>query len=130
MHLQRLISKQIYTNQQQGQLFAQYAFLLEAISDDINRIWRYSITQKKNIKQLQKLLEESKESLEEAFHISYNLNHDRIDHLRKRRDALRETALTFTTPHQIRIAHYALNIAERSSDMMHLALMWRLKSSE
>ncbi len=128
LHLQRLISKQTYTNQQQGQIYAQYAFLLEILSDDINRIWRFSVEQKRTVKPLRKLFEESLASLQDAFHISYNLDHDRIDHLRKRRDTVRTLALSFTQTHQIRIAHYALNIAERSCDLMHLAIMWRFKS--
>jgi len=128
LYLQRLISKQAYSNPQQGQIFSQYAFLLEMMSDDINRIWRFSAEQKKHAKPLAKLLTLSLTCLQDAFHISYNLNHNRIDILRRRRDDIRELALSFTQPHYMRVAHYALNVAERSSDMMHLALMWRVRN--
>lgn len=128
LHLQRLVSKQAHNNQQQGQILAQYAFMLEIMSDDVNRIWRFSVQSKKNAKPIEKILELSLHCMQEAFHISYNPIAQRIEALRKSRDELRALTLKINKAPFTQLSHYALNIAERSADLSQLAIMRKFKS--
>lgn len=129
LYLQRAINKSSYSDDILGRTLYTYSFCLEKISDEIQRLWRTNIKYKiKKTPEIKKQVLDSKEALEMAFDLYFNIGNKKIEDLYNLRDKLRENAMKIKTndPNTQRFIRHLVKIAEDATDLNHLALMKQL----
>ena len=126
LYLQRAINKKSYANTINGRILFTYSFMLEKMSDEIERLWRTNIKYKvfKN-KVIKELMIGSKETLARAFDFYYQKNQVLIDRIYRGRDKVREVSMELVKPDLMtaRFVHHIVKIAEDAADLTHLALV-------
>lgn len=129
LYLERAINKMSYHDSINGRIIFTYSFDLEKISDEVHRLWRTNIKYKvKKTKFLKDLALMSKEALETAFDIYYNIstsNPKKVSELYKIRNKVRELSMSLAKNDAVttRFIRHIVKIAEDAADLSHLALM-------
>lgn len=132
LYLERAINKSSYANSINGRILFTYSFMLEKISDEIERLWRtnikYGVVKSKAVREI---MVSSKETLAYAFDFYYQRNKNRVDALYRIRDNVREMSMGISksNPSTIRLVRHIVKIAEDSADLIHLTLM-RIQDEE
>jgi phosphate uptake regulator len=126
LYLQRAINKMSYSNPVRGRVLFSYSVNLEQLGDEVCRLWRYSIDDKRlaNISS-KKMLELSKSCLESSFDLFYSPNSSRLEALYELREKLRREIGSFKIPNKL--TYQALRVAEGAVDLSHLTLMMNLE---
>jgi len=127
-YLQRAINKMSYQDPINGRILFTYSYVLEKISDEIERLWRLNIQHKpKKSKEIKELIELSKEGLSKAFTIYYQFNSSKIDDIYTIREKVREKSLIRNLdPNTSKFIRHIVKIVEEAADLNHLTLMRKL----
>jgi len=126
LYLQRAINKMSYKDPIRGRALFSYSIELEKIGDDILRLWRTNIESKnKKPKNLQKLIELSKQCLEKSFDLYYRLDSKGVEELYNLREKVRRGV--DLVKGSDKFVRQALRIAEGAVDLSHLTLMIKLE---
>jgi phosphate uptake regulator len=127
--LERAINKMSYKDPIIGRAIFTYAFSLEKIGDEIQRLWRTNIKYKpKKSKELKKLIEQSYEGLGKSFEFYYQFNIKKAEEIANLRDRLREESMSLSKDKfTIRIIRHSLKIIEEATDLNQLTLMIKLE---
>ncbi len=127
-YLQRAINKMSYQDPINGRILFTYSYVLEKISDEIERLWRLNIQHKpKKSKEIRELIELSKEGLSKAFNIYYQFNSSKLDDIYVIREKVREKSmLKRIDPDTSRFIRHIVKIVEEAADLNHLTLMSKL----
>lgn len=127
--LERAINKMSYKDPIVGRALFTYAFQLENIADEIQRLWRTNIKYKvKKSKELKKLIINSKDGLDKAFEFYFQFNLKKSEELASLRDKLREDSMELTKDKYVaRLIRHALKIIEDATDLNQLTIMIKLE---
>ena len=132
LFLQRSIMKLSYPDPVVGRIMFAYSFALEKIGDEILRIWRTNIENKvKKDKKTKEIILLSKKGLEKAFEVYYQSSPEKVKEIMKIKDSIRKKSIKLLNinPATTKFLMHSVKIVEDSSDLTHLALMKKLKSS-
>ena len=127
--LHRSIMKHSSSDNAMGKIMFAYAYNLEKISDEIQRLWRKSIltkiTRSKKIKDIIML---AKTSLEKSFELYFQSNAKKVEEILKIREDIkaRVAKLIKQDTNTGLFAMHAVKIAEDSFDLSPLALMKKM----
>ena len=126
LYLERAINKHSYASAINGRILFTYSFMLEKISDEIERLWRTNIKYKVvKSKAVREIIISSKETLARAFDFYYQKKRDNVDALYHIRDNVREMSIKIprSDPNTTRFVRHIVKIAEDATDLIHLSLM-------
>jgi phosphate uptake regulator len=129
LYLERAVNKSAYQNPVNSRILFAYSYMLEKISDEIERAWRTNIRYKpKKSKEVKELVSLSKQCLEKAFDLYYQFNPKIVDGIYSLREKVREISLKVKDkdPETIRFVRHNVKIAEDLADLNHLALIRKL----
>ncbi|MFA5258740.1 MAG: hypothetical protein WC979_05665 [Candidatus Pacearchaeota archaeon] len=126
--LERAINKMSYKDMVDGRALFTYAFSLEKIGDEIQRLWRTNIKYKvKKSKELKKFIEDCFNGLGKSFEFYYQFNIKKAEELANLRDKLREESLELTKDKlTTRMIRHSLKIIEEATDLNQLTFMIKL----
>lgn len=126
LYLQRAINKRSYSSAINGRVLFTYSYMLEKISDEIERFWRTNIKYKvTKTKTLHELMQVSRETLARAFDFYYQKSPQMVDEIYKLRDKTREVSMNLLKLDlaTARVVRHCVKISEDAADLSHLALM-------
>ncbi len=126
LYLQRAINKMSYADAINGRILFTYSYMLEKISDEIERLWRTNIKYKvKKTKAINELMSLSREGLSQAFDLYYQFNPKKIAQIYALREKVREDSFTLpkTDPTTSRFIRHIVKIIEDAADLNHLTVM-------
>ncbi|MEK6825193.1 MAG: AbrB/MazE/SpoVT family DNA-binding domain-containing protein [Nanoarchaeota archaeon] len=132
LYLERAINRMAYAETINGRIIFTYSFMLEKISDEIERLWRANIKYKvKKTKLLKEMIELSKEGLSKAFDLYYQFNSKDINEIYALRDKVREMSFSLSKIDGVttRFAHHIVKIIEDAADLNHLTSMRALEKT-
>ena len=126
LYLQRAINKMSYSDPVRGRILFSYSVNLEQMGDEVCRLWRYNIFNKKMKNEpLRKIVEMSKLCLDKSFDLFYRPNSLEVEKLYDLREKLRKEIELSKNPNKM--TYQALRIAEGAVDLSHLTLMKNLE---
>lgn len=126
LYLQRAINKMSYAEAIHGRILFTYSYMLEKISDEIERLWRTNIKYPvKKTKAIHALMTLSREGLSQAFDLYYQFNSKKIAEIYSLREKVREDSfiLPKTDPITSRFVRHIVKIVEDAADLNHLTVM-------
>jgi phosphate uptake regulator len=129
LFLERAINKKSYPCETKGRALFTYAFEIEKIGDEIQRLWRTSLKYKiKKTKELKKILEMSSEGLALAFDFYYQFNLKIAEKLYDKREKVREDSMNLMKidAATARFVRHTVKIIEEAVDLSHLTFMINL----
>ena len=132
LFLERAINKMSYGDAINGRILFTYSFMLEKISDEIERLWRANIKYHiKKTKAIQEIMALSKEGLAKSFDLYYQFNPEGIAEMYALRDKVREKSFALQKVDALttRLVHHIVKIVEDATDLNHLTAMRFLEKS-
>ena len=126
LYLQRAINKMSYADAINGRILFTYSYMLEKISDEIERLWRTNIKYKvKKTNAIHELMTLSREGLSKAFDLYYQFNPKKISEIYTLREKVREDSFVLPKidPITSRFIRHIVKIIEDAADLNHLTVM-------
>jgi len=126
LYLQRAINKMSYADAINGRILFTYSYMLEKISDEIERLWRSNIKYHiKKTKAMHKLMGISREGLSQAFDLYYQFTPQKIAEIYALREKVREDSVLLPKADAMttRFIRHIVKIVEDAADLNHLTVM-------
>lgn len=132
LYLQRAITKSAIDDPVRRQTLFTYSYALEAIGDEIERLWRTAIRNHLSPPpSIKKLTSTSLQGLERSFDLYYSFRSETVEEIYSLREEVREKSLTLriSSPPLIRFVRHTVKVVEAVADLTHLTLIDNLPLS-
>lgn len=130
LYLQRAINKMSYSDAIDGRALFTYAYQLEKIGDEIERMWRANINYKiKKTKPIAEMMQDIKIGLDEVFDSYYMYSPRRIEKVYAFRDKVRDSSLKLgkIDSETSYFLKHLVKIIEESADLTQLTIIRKIK---